>query len=75
MMDWIIKKVIVPRKTVGINTFGTQHLQLGDIVQLNYKDSNGVDLVAPESTRFVVYNIEQSKENSGVTNTLYLAEV
>lgn len=75
MMDWIIKKVIVPRKTVGINTFGTQHVQLGDIVQLNYKDFNGVDLVAPETTRFVVYNIEQSKDSSGITNTLYLAEV
>jgi hypothetical protein len=75
MMDWIIKKVMSPRKTVGVNTFGTQNIQLGDIVTMNYKDQNGMDLVAPASTRFVVYNIDQTKDGSGVTNTLYLAEV
>jgi hypothetical protein len=75
MMDWIIKKVMSPRKTVGINTFGTQSVQLGDIVTMNYKDEFGMDLVAPASTRFVVYNIDQTKDGSGVTNTLFLAEV
>jgi hypothetical protein len=75
MMEWIIRKVLNPRKTIGINTFGTQTTQLGDIVTLNYKDANGVDLVAPPTTRFVVYNIEQKKDSSGITNTLYLAEV
>lgn len=75
MMDWIIKKVIYPRKTIGMNTFATPHLQLGDIVEINYKDSNGMDILAPSTTRFVVYNIEKSKEGGSATDTIYLAEV
>ena len=75
MMDWIIKKVIYPRKTVGINTFATPHVQLGDIVEINYKDSNGMDILAPSTTRFVVYNIEKNKDGQSATDTIYLAEV
>lgn len=75
MMDWIIKRVIYPKLTVGINTFATPHIQLGDIVEVNYKSDAGVDIIAPETTRFVVYNIESSKSNEQYTNTVYLAEV
>jgi hypothetical protein len=74
MMDWIIKKVIVPRKTVGVTAFGVPHIQLGDIVNINYK-SNGVDIVANSSTRFAVYNIEHQKSSGSIQTTLYLAEV
>lgn len=75
MMDWIVKKVIYPRKTVGVNVFASPHIQLGDIVQINYKDSTGMDILAPTTTRFVVYNIEKSKEGGSSTDTIYLAEV
>jgi len=74
MMDWIIKKVISPRKTVGVTVFGTPHLQLGDIVNLNYK-SSGIDIVTPPTTRFVVYNIEYQKSSGSVSTTIHLAEV
>lgn len=74
MMDWIIKKVIHPRKTVGVSTFATPHLQLGDIVTINYQDS-GIDIVSPENTRFVVYNIENQKSSGSVYTTVHLAEV
>lgn len=74
MMDWIIKKVIYPRKTIGIATFAAPHLQLGDIVQINYKD-NGLDIVSPETTRFVVYNIEYQKSDNEFSNIIHLAEV
>lgn len=74
MMDWIIQKVIYPRKTVGVVAFGVPHLQLGDIVQVNY-NSNGVDVVSDTETRFVVYNIEYKKEGGNVSTTLHLAEV
>lgn len=74
MMDWIIKKVIYPRKTVGVTVFGVPHLQLGDIVEINYKDS-GLDIVATDSTRFVVYNIESDKSSGSISTTIHLAEV
>jgi hypothetical protein len=74
MMEWIVKKIVYPRKAVGVNTFGTPHLQLGDIVEINYKNSDNIDIVAPSSTRFVVYNIQYQKSND-VTTTVYLAEV
>jgi hypothetical protein len=50
-------------------------MQLGDIGTVNYKDSSGLDLVTPDSSRFVVYNIEYSRGNSGPSMTTYLAEV
>jgi hypothetical protein len=75
MMDWTIKRVIYPKRTVGVVTFATPHLQLGDIVQISHSDFNGIPYVAPENTRFVVYNIEYQKGNGAVTTTVHLAEV
>lgn len=74
MMDWVIRKTMAPRQTVGLTTMATQHLQLGDIVEINYK-SNGVDVVSPDTTRFVVYNIEYSKDSGSASTTVHLAEV
>ena len=75
MMDWIIKKVIYPKKTIGVETFATPHLQLGDIVNISYKDSNDISYISDETTRFVVYNIEYKKENASSSTVVYLAEV
>jgi hypothetical protein len=75
LMGWIINKVMVPKKSVGINTYALPTLQLGDIVTLNYKSSDGLDLVAPETDRFVIYNIDYSRSNTGPSMTLYLSEV
>jgi hypothetical protein len=74
MMDWIIKKVMRPRKSVGVNTFATPHIQLGDIVTLDYRD-NGLDIISPDSTRYVVYNIENQKSSDQYNMTIHLAEV
>jgi hypothetical protein len=60
MMNWIINKVMVPKKSIGINLFSIPILQLGDIVTVDYKDSLGLNLVASDSLRFVIYNIEYS---------------
>ena len=77
IFGWIIDKVSVPKKVVGINTFATGNLQLGDIVTVNYKDpqAEGIDVVTSEDTRFVIYNMEYQKNGSGLTTTLYLVEV
>jgi hypothetical protein len=75
VFGWTIKKVSVPKILVGINTFATQNLQLGDIIEINYKNNGGVDVISDPSKRFVVYNIEYSKNSSDETMTMYLAEV
>lgn len=74
MMDWIIKKVIKPRKSIGVSTFATPHIQLGDIVTINYT-KDGINIISPTSVRYVVYNIENQKNSSGYSMTIYLAEV
>jgi hypothetical protein len=50
-------------------------LQLGDLVNINYKNSEGIDLVSPISTKYVVYNINYAKSISGPEMTVYLSEV
>jgi hypothetical protein len=75
LMGWIINKVMTPKKSIGINMFSIPTLQLGDIVTLDYKNSDGLDLVATTSDRFVVYNIEYGRSLSGPSMTIYLSEV
>ena len=75
LMGWIINKIMHPKKSIGINLFSIPTLQLGDIVTVDYKDASGLDLVTPDSNRFVVYNIEYSRSNNGPSMTAYLSEV
>jgi len=75
LMGWIINKVMIPKKSIGINIFSIPTLQLGDIVTIDYKDSSGLDLVTPQSSRFVIYNIEYSRSESGPSMTIYVSEV
>jgi hypothetical protein len=75
MMDWMIKKVMSPRKAVGVRVFAMPIIQLGDIVTFDYTNSNGVNEIADSSSRFVVYSIEYSRSGEGPSQVLYLSEV
>jgi hypothetical protein len=75
LMGWIINKVMNPKKSIGLQLFSIPTLQLGDIVTINYQDSNSLDLVAQPSDRFVVYNIAYQRSISGPSMTVYLSEV
>jgi hypothetical protein len=74
LMSWVINKIMKPRKSVGVKIFANPMIQLGDIVNLDYVD-NSIDMVSPKSSRFVVYNIEYSKDQSGPSMTVFLSEV
>ena len=74
VMSWMTSKVMKPKRSVGIKLFAMPTLQLGDIVSIDYKDTNGVN-IQPDASRFVVYNIEYSRSNSGPDMTAYLSEV
>jgi len=71
----MIEKVSKPKILLGINTFSTFDLQLGDIVKINYKNNDGVDVICDTDKRFVIYNIENNKSLQEETMTMYLAEV
>jgi hypothetical protein len=73
LMDWMIKRIMKPRKSVGLSIFAMPTIQLGDIVEIDYTDKNQIEQVS--SSRFIVYSIEYSKDNSGPSMTVYLSEV
>jgi hypothetical protein len=75
LMGWLIDKLMVPKKSIGVKIFTTPTIQLGDIVTIDYKDSNNLDLVTKNTSRFIVYNIDYTRRISGPEMTLYLAEV
>lgn len=75
LMSWIIPKVSKPRKSVGLRVFGLNTVQLGDIVNIVYKDEDGVDQINSETVRYVVYNIDYTKNAEGPDMTIYLSEV
>lgn len=75
VFGWTIKKVSTPRKMIGVNTFGTENMQLGDIIKLSYVNYDGLSPVAPKDSRFVIYQIEYNRKEDGISSTMYLAEV
>jgi hypothetical protein len=74
-MKWISDNGVNPKKVVGVSTFATQNLQLGDIVTINYKNNDGLDIISDTETRYVIYNIEHQKSGSDLAITTYLVEV
>ena len=75
MMAWLTNKIMKPRKSVGLTLFGLPTLQLGDIVNIDYTNNEGVSEISNISDRFVVYHIEYDKTPEGLTMTTYLSEV
>jgi len=75
LMGWVIDKIMTPKKSIGLKIFATPTIQLGDIVKINYKNSDNLDLVTSENSRFVVYNIEYTRKINGPDMNIYLAEV
>jgi hypothetical protein len=74
IMKWVIDKTIRPRKIFEIDTFGTQHVQLGDVVKINFDLPEGVKLV-DEDKRFIVISANYNRSSSEVKTQLRLMEV
>jgi hypothetical protein len=74
LLAWVIKKIMKPRKSIGVKVFANPMIQLGDIVSVDYVE-NQIDKIGSKDARFVVYNIEYSKEKDGPEMTLFLSEV
>jgi hypothetical protein len=74
LMSWVIKKIMKPRRSIGIKVFANPMIQLGDIVAVDYVE-NGIDKIGSQDSRFVVYNIEYAKTQDGPEMTVFLSEV
>ena len=75
LMQWLSEKIMVPRRSIGVKIFANPMIQLGDIIEVDYKNNNGVDETTISGNRFVVYSIEYSRDSQGPNMTLYLSEV
>ena len=73
IMDWIINKIMKPKKSVGLKIFANPILQLGDIVTINYAQ-DGVNIIDP-NTKFVIYHMNIDRSVDGPQTTIYLSEV
>jgi hypothetical protein len=74
LMNWVIDKTLRPRKIITAELFGTPHLQLGDLVSINYTMPDGIKYV-DENKQFIIKEINYSKENNLVSNNIVMVEV
>ena len=74
IMKWVLDKTIKPRKVFELDTFGTQHVQLGDLVKINYDLPEGVKLV-DENKKFVVISATYQRSSSDIKTQLRVVEV
>jgi hypothetical protein len=74
LMGWIISKIMKPRKSVGLSVFAMPTIQLGDIVKVDYESKDSTKQIRNEN-RFVVYNIEYSRNETGPSMSVFLSEV
>jgi hypothetical protein len=74
LMDWMVRKVMKPKKSIGLDIFVNPMIRLGDIVTISYAQDS-VDQVASPTDRFVVYHIDYNRSPDGPTMSLYLSEV
>ena len=79
ILGWIVNKTKRPRQLIGANLFGVSHMQLGDIVKVDYKvkptDAEEIEAVTNKDKRFVVYQFDYTKTTDGINTTAYLVEV
>jgi hypothetical protein len=81
MMEWIISKLMKPRKSIGLKIFSNPLIQIGDMIKIDYveksdpNDSDYQDVLADADKVFLVYHIEYSRSVDGPDMTIYVSEV
>ena len=74
LMSWLISKIVRQRKTVILKTFGTQLLQLGDIVNIDYTMTDGKKFVDSDK-KFVVSGINYSRSFDKIETNIKVVEI
>jgi hypothetical protein len=73
-MSWLINKTLKARRVIEVDAFGIPHIQIGDIVKIDYNVDENVKIV-DENTRFVVISLNYKRNFSDVTSQIRLLEV
>ena len=74
LMKWIIEKTLRKRKRVEIEAFGVPHLQIGDIVTIDYDMPEGAPFVNNQK-QFVISEINYSKDIDGISTKIRAVEI
>jgi hypothetical protein len=74
LMDWILSKTISPRKIIMLEVFGIPHVQLGDIVNIDYTMPSDDKFVEIDK-QFVVSEIQYGRSESGPSSIIKVVEV
>lgn len=74
IMEWMIKKTLKNRKDIYLETFGTQNIQLGDIVKINYTLPDG-DIFVDPNKKFVVSEVAYIRSPQEVKSRIKVVEV
>jgi hypothetical protein len=74
LMGWITSKTIRPRKNIQVEVFGMPHLQLGDIVTIDYEMPTG-DKFLDETKQFVVTEMQYARNENGPSQVIRVVEV
>lgn len=74
LMKWLINKTLKPRKSLNVNMFAMPHLQLGDIVSIEYLTPDDINFIDP-SKRFVVQEISYSRGTDSISQQLKVVEI
>jgi hypothetical protein len=81
MMEWIISKIMKPKRMLGIKIFANPLIQIGDMIKVDYKeksdpnDLTGQNVISDTNSSYVVYHLEYSKSVNGPEMTIYVSEV
>jgi len=79
LMEWMVSKIMKPKKTIGLSIFYNPLIQIGDIAKIEYTNTSDNipynELVGSSDTRFIVYHIEYENSGEGPSMNLYLSEV
>ena len=74
IMEWLISKTIDPRKIIMLEVFGIPHVQLGDIVTIDYTMPNDDKYVDIEK-QFIVSEIQYARNEQGPSSVIKVVEV
>jgi alpha-galactosidase len=73
LMDWMMSRLIYPKQIVSIEVFGVPHLQLGDVIQIDYNIDN--DNYVDPNKRFTVVNIDYGYSEKGPSSVIRVVEI
>jgi len=75
VIGWILEKTMEPKQLVGVDIFSIPILQLGDIITVEYSNSDDTVNIIDPNKRFVVYQIDYNRNVDGPDMKVYLSEV